>query len=720
MAKKSGSPTKGKYSGSSDITKGIDIESWITNNNAIIIFSLTFLAFIVRIWGISFPNNVVFDELHTGSYINKYINGAYFVDIHPPLGKLIYSFTAWHFGYDATFNFERTDQPFAPSVPYTAFRGLSAFLSSLTIPLGYRTLEKLGAPGSASVLASLLLICENSFVVQNRFFLTDSILLFFISFSIYEWISFISIPKKEEFTFKWYTTLLFAGASLGAAISVRFCASYAILTVGSILLINLWYILGDLERSPKDLFANIFVRLVGVSAIPLIVYLLTFTIHLHFLSNTGSGTSFMTQEFQSSLNGTPKVVTQEDVGYGSFIRLVHEGTSGGFIHSHAHNYPGGSQQQQVSAYPFRDSNNVWIIQKPVRGNNGTLPPAPIKGFERIGHGSVIRLVHNTTLRKLHSHDVRAPLTDNEHHNEVSCYGDANSIGDLNDNWKVELLDNNVEDTTVKALSTRFRLKHTLTGCYLFSHEVSLPDWGFSQQEVTCAKNGKKELETFRIDFNENKYQETPKFVSYRQLNLLEKIVEIHKTIWRLSNRVKDIHPSVTDAFSWPFINKVMVYFSSRAKSSNIILVGNLFIYGIAIFSIFGFISMEGGATLLEKRQISVESTVLGKFRYAGWITTIAYITNFIPYVFSKQQIFLSNYIPALYFGILLTGVQFSRIGYGISFAKRNLLLIVIVGISASVFFKFAPLSYGYSLPHKVCESLKLRSDWEWDCFEPKA
>lgn len=28
----------------------------------------------------------------------------------------------------------------------------------------------------------------------------------------------------------------------------------------------------------------------------------------------------------------------------------------------------------------------------------------------------------------------------------------------------------------------------MTGCYLFSHKVKLPDWGFEQQEVTCNKN----------------------------------------------------------------------------------------------------------------------------------------------------------------------------------------------------------------------------------------
>lgn len=42
---------------------------------------------------------------------------------------------------------------------------------------------------------------------------------------------------------------------------------------------------------------------------------------------------------------------------------------------------------------------------------------------------------------------------------------------------------------LRTLHTRFRLQHVITGCFLFSHPVKLPDWGFDQQEVTCAKGG---------------------------------------------------------------------------------------------------------------------------------------------------------------------------------------------------------------------------------------
>jgi dolichyl-phosphate-mannose-protein mannosyltransferase len=62
-------------------------------------------------------------------------------------------------------------------------------------------------------------------------------------------------------------------------------------------------------------------------------------------------------------------------------------------------------------------------------------------------------------------------------------------GDANDDFVVEIdkatrgkRDRNARHR-LKALRTQFRLRHAMTGCYLFSHKVKLPEWGFEQQEV---------------------------------------------------------------------------------------------------------------------------------------------------------------------------------------------------------------------------------------------
>jgi dolichyl-phosphate-mannose-protein mannosyltransferase len=104
----------------------------------------------------------------------------------------------------------------------------------------------------------------------------------------------------------------------------------------------------------------------------------------------------------------------------------------------------------------------------------------------------VKLEHITSSKRLHSHDVRPPVSDVDFQNEVSAYGMAGFAGDANDDWFVEIVSGDKRDSEsgkrLRTLRTKFRLRHALTGCYLFSHKIKLPEWGFEQQEVTCNKN----------------------------------------------------------------------------------------------------------------------------------------------------------------------------------------------------------------------------------------
>lgn len=104
----------------------------------------------------------------------------------------------------------------------------------------------------------------------------------------------------------------------------------------------------------------------------------------------------------------------------------------------------------------------------------------------------VKLQHITTEKHLHSHDFRPPVSDVDFQNEVSAYGMPGFAGDANDDWWVEIVHGDKRDhesgKRLRTIRTTFRLRHALTGCYLFSHKIKLPDWGFEQQEVTCNKN----------------------------------------------------------------------------------------------------------------------------------------------------------------------------------------------------------------------------------------
>src|SRR5690606_34340331 len=121
----------------------------------------------------------------------------------------------------------------------------------------------------------------------------------------------------------------------------------------------------------------------------------------------------------------------------------------------------------------------------IGGFDDLSPPAFIK------NGDKVRLYHAVTDRRLHSHDVRPPITEADWQFEVSAYGYKGFDGDANDIWRVEIIpslsEKGVAQERVRTIHTKFKLVHVMTGCVLFSHKVKLPSWGFEQQEVTCAR-----------------------------------------------------------------------------------------------------------------------------------------------------------------------------------------------------------------------------------------
>jgi dolichyl-phosphate-mannose-protein mannosyltransferase len=119
----------------------------------------------------------------------------------------------------------------------------------------------------------------------------------------------------------------------------------------------------------------------------------------------------------------------------------------------------------------------------------------------------VKLRHVVTGKHLHSHDVRPPVSDVDFQQEVSGYGMPGFKGDMNDDWIVEIDEGDSSDREswkrLRTLRTHFKLRHALTGCYLFSHKVKLPEWGFEQQEVTCNKNAVRANSLWVIETNTN-------------------------------------------------------------------------------------------------------------------------------------------------------------------------------------------------------------------------
>jgi dolichyl-phosphate-mannose--protein O-mannosyl transferase len=94
-----------------------------------------------------------------GGFASKYIKGKFFMDVHPPLAKLLITLAGWLAGFDGNFDFKDIGKDYLePGVPYVAMRMLPAILGVLTVPLMFLTLRVTGCRTSTAVMGAGVVI----------------------------------------------------------------------------------------------------------------------------------------------------------------------------------------------------------------------------------------------------------------------------------------------------------------------------------------------------------------------------------------------------------------------------------------------------------------------------------------------------------------------------------------------------------------------------------
>jgi len=89
----------------------------------------------------------------------KYIKGRFFMDVHPPLAKLLITLAGWLAGFDGNFDFKEIGKDYLePGVPYVAMRMLPAVCGILVVPTIFLTLKAAGCATASATLAAGLII----------------------------------------------------------------------------------------------------------------------------------------------------------------------------------------------------------------------------------------------------------------------------------------------------------------------------------------------------------------------------------------------------------------------------------------------------------------------------------------------------------------------------------------------------------------------------------
>lgn len=239
---------------------------------------------------LSWPPQVVFDEVHFGKFVTAYCcTGERFFDIHPPHAKLLITAAAWIGGYRGGFSFANIGQPYG-DVPAAALRFVPA-LSGVLLPLLlYWVMRRLNMSRAAAFAGGWLVLWDNSLTVQTRVIALDGVLLA-------AQLGCLGCYLKAEAGSKWrrYAWLVLAGTLGGLAVGTKFTGLAALALVGLMLLVELVRKF-SLKGIKRFIGAGV---VLGISAA--VVYFAGWMAHFALLPLPGSGDAFQRPDFSQGL-----------------------------------------------------------------------------------------------------------------------------------------------------------------------------------------------------------------------------------------------------------------------------------------------------------------------------------------------------------------------------------------------------------------------------------
>ncbi|KAJ2891679.1 dolichyl-phosphate-mannose-protein mannosyltransferase, partial [Coemansia aciculifera] len=112
----------------------------LTRRPHAILAALTALALCIRLQAISRDSRVVWDETHLGRFSSRYTTHTFYLDVHPPLGKLLLTQLFHTFSSNssalASFDFA-SGSTYPEAVPYVGVRVVQAILGALLTPVTF-------------------------------------------------------------------------------------------------------------------------------------------------------------------------------------------------------------------------------------------------------------------------------------------------------------------------------------------------------------------------------------------------------------------------------------------------------------------------------------------------------------------------------------------------------------------------------------------------------
>ncbi|MBI5592063.1 MAG: phospholipid carrier-dependent glycosyltransferase [Deltaproteobacteria bacterium] len=265
--------------------KALPIESakpaFIPGKAAVLFFVIILgLGLLLRLPFISYPSQVVFDEVGFGKLVTAYgWTGARLFDIHPPHGKLLITAAAFLGGYRGSIDFSKIGIPCSESI--APLRVIPALAGSFIPIVVFILLRQLGASLAAAFLGGIFMAFDNAFVVQSRVIGLDTLLVFCMLASLSALLAARTRSGNPKIAF-----MLLSGVLTGLTVGIKFTGLAA---PGLALVI----LLNDLcrEKTARLRWMGL-IHIALFSGVALAVYLLGWKLHFLLMHIPGEGDAF--------------------------------------------------------------------------------------------------------------------------------------------------------------------------------------------------------------------------------------------------------------------------------------------------------------------------------------------------------------------------------------------------------------------------------------------
>lgn len=695
---------------------------------------ITAVSFYLRYYEIGSNNTVIWDEAHFAKFGSFYNKHTFYHDVHPPLGKMLCGLSEFLVGYQVSDYDFASGSTYPEDINYFGMRLFQVCFSCLLIPIAWLTCRSLNMNLLTSYFIVAMVGLESSFIVLGKFVLLDSFLFFFTALTILCLSQVHRYRKKEgrcNLSTFWYILL---GVSIGCVCSVKWVGLFVTAVVGVYTITDLWVKFWDPSIGIIKYIKMWIRRILTLIVIPLCLYLIFFKIHLDLLYLPGEGSGSMNTLFQANMRHTDIVSQPRFIQLDDIVTLRSQGPDSNLLHSHQQTYPDGSRQHQITTYGFKDSNNNWKISNPREGQE-------LKEF--LKDGDTIRLSHVLTQGNLHTHYVPGHVSKN--YWECSGYGNE-EIGDPKDNWIIEIVSQlhssneeyaklHEEDEQftnyIHPVSTTFRLRNQVLGCYLGTTGKSYPTWGFSQGEVVCLEA--PELGSFSSYFDtaanwnvesieESKLEPDTEY-EYPKSNFLKDFIQLQRSM-AASNNALTPDPSKHDTIAsswweWPLMWSGIRMSGWQQNMRKYYMFGNPFVIWFTTLCLPLYVIAIAVILFKWKHQTLVldEHSMWSIFMTAI-VPLLGYIFHYLPFIVMGRVTYFHHYMPALYFAIFMCGFTVDFLTSGLNKKVRIFVYFTLFSTLIFFFIIFSPTCLGMTGASIDYRHINWLPTWKFSIYRP--